>query len=366
MAGSALKQGTGKELKRLVAMLSGAIAETLGSLVGRELLVRPLEAEAIDAEGLLAKIERPCAVARGALDKGYAGKSLLTLFELPDAISMAGMLMMTPEHVINQRRADGTMVGEDAEAFAELGNVLYSGFGNVLRDAVENVDVRMQDHGIVKPGLDPGGILGEGALIVVPFRLKVADNPESIGFLVLDFATAEAWNNSPIEVQGGPAAPATATPEALPTPSGTVRVEDDGLETIPAAPIRGRLAAFVTQPEVFRILRKSCRRVGLELRRHGRGEIPNPAAHRGEIVLIDVPATGERRFDWCRRVKEIAQDTKVALLLHHPSRGMVTQAFLSKADAILGFPCEEPQLSAKLLALAADLPEPTPTAGGDG
>jgi len=357
MAGSTLKPGTGKELKRLFAMLTSAIGETLGSLVGRELVVRPLEIELIDADGLLARLERPCAVARGALDKAYAGKQLAALFELPDAISMSGMLMMTPEEVIGQRRTNGTLEGEDAEAFAELGNVLYSGFGNVLREQVPNADVRMQDHGVVKPGLDQHRLLGDGALLVAPFKLKVADYPDSTGLLILDLATAEAWNKAPLEAQGA-AAPVVADAAAPPAAGGTTRPDDDGLESIPAAPVRGRLAAFVMQTEVFRVLRRSCRRVGLELRRHGRGEIPNPAAHRGEIVLIDVPATEDRRFDWCRRVKEFGQDTKVILLLHHPSRTMVTQAFVSKADGILGFPCEEPQLSSKLASLLADLPEP--------
>ena len=360
MAGTTLKPGTGKELKRLFAMLNSAIGETLGSLVGRELSVRPLEPEIIDAEGLVARLERTCAVARGALDKDFAGRSLLTLIEVPDAIAMSGMLMMTPEDVINQRRAKGSLDGEDAEAFAELGNVLYSGLGNVLRESLGNADVRMQDQGVVKPGFDQDGILGEGALVAAPFSLKVADYPDSTGYLVIDLATAEAWNKGPLEAKSGPAA-AVADPGNAPgSVTGSLRAEDDNLESIPLAPIRGTLAAFVQQTEVFRVLRRSCRRVGLELRRHGRGEIPNPAAHRGEVVLIDIPATEERRFEWCRRVKEYGADTKVVLLLHHPSRGVVTQAFLSKADSILGFPCEETQLSQKLSALLADQPAESP------
>jgi CheY-like chemotaxis protein len=112
----------------------------------------------------------------------------------------------------------------------------------------------------------------------------------------------------------------------------------------------------VIQSDVLRVLRLSCRRVGLELTRHGRGEIPNPAAHRNEIVVLDVPPGEDRRFDWCRRIKDLSETTRVMLLLHHPSRQRVTQAFLSRADAILGFPCEEPQLSQKLEQLT---PEPT-------
>lgn len=373
MAGSTLKQGTGKELKRLLAMLTSAIGETLGSLVGRELVVRPGEVALLDAEALVGGLSKPCAVARGALDKGFAGKTLYALFEAPDAIAMAGMLMMTPDDVIQQRRAKGTIEGEDAEAFGELGNVLCSGMGNVLRENVPNIDIRLHDHGVVKPGIDKDNLLGTGPLVALAFRLKVGDYPESGGYLITDVQTAEAWNKAPLETVGGEEPAAAAAGAAPPKPTGTgLRADEEGLQDIPAAPIRGTLAAFVTSPEVFRVLRRSCRRVGLELRRHGKGEIPNPAAHKNELVLLDLPPGEDRRFEWCRRIKEFGSTTKVVLLLHHPSRNRVTQAFLSRADAIIGFPCEEPQLSQKLNPLLADLPAPaapTPppaTYGADG
>ena len=72
-------------------------------------------------------------------------------------------------------------------------------------------------------------------------------------------------------------------------------------------------------------------------------------------VTLDVPPGEERRFDWCRRIKDLSETTKVVVLLQHASRQRVTQAFLSRADAIVGFPCEEPQLSQKLDQLLADL-----------
>lgn len=366
MAGSTLKQGTGKELKRLLAMLTSAIGETLGSLVGRELVVRPGEVAVLDAEALVGGLQKPCAVARGALDKAFAGKTLYSLFEVPDAIAMAGMLMMTPDDVIQQRRAKGAMEGEDAEAFGELGNVLCSGMGNVLREQVQNIDIRLHDHGVVKPGLDKDNLLGNGPLVALAFKLKVGDYPESSGYLITDVQTAETWNKGPLEtLTGVTEEPAAAGAPAAAKPTGGLRLEEEGLQDIPAAPIRGTLAAFVASPDVFRVLRRSCRRVGLELRRHGKGEIPNPAAHKNEIVLLDVPPGEDRRFDWCKRIKEFGAAVKVVLLLHHPSRQRVTQAFLTRADAIVGFPCEEAQLSQKLGALLADAPPaaPSPAAG---
>lgn len=361
MAKSTLKPGTGKELRTLLAMLTSSIGETLGSLVGRELAVRPGDVCLLDAEALIGSLDKPFAVARGALDKGFAGKTLCTLFEAPDAVAMAGMLMMTPDDVILQRRATGTIDGEDAEAFGELGNVLCSGMGNVLRDNVQNVDIRLQDHGVVKPGLDTNGMIATGPLVAISFKMKVGEYPESTGFLVTDLETAEAWNKAPLEA-GGPETAVGAAASAAKAPGSGSRLDDDGLQDIPPAAICGTLAAFLVQSDVFRVLRRSCRRVGLELRRHGKGEIPNPAAHKNEVVLLDVPPGEERRFDWCRRLKEFGPSTKVVLLLHHPSRQRVTQAFLSRADAIVGFPCEEPHLSAKLAALAADLPPVAPSA----
>jgi hypothetical protein len=359
MTATTLKPGSGKDLRRLFALLTSSIGETLGSLVGRELVVRPGEPELTEVDAFVNALPRGCAVARGAMDKGFAGKTFHVLTETADAITMAGLLMMTPDDVIAQRRNKGTLEGEDAEAFGELGNVLYSGFGNVLREQVGNIDIRYQDHGVVKPGVDKDGLLGNGAIFAFPFRLKVGDGQESTGALIVDAATAEAWNKAPLELGAEPAAPPAAA-AAPATPAS--RVEDDGLESIPAAPIRGTLAAFVLHPDVFRMLRRSCRRVGLDLRRHGRGEIPNPAAHKNEIVLLVVPPGEDRRFDWCRRIKEISESTKVVLLILQPSRQRVTQAFVSKADAILGFPCDELQLSQKLGSLVPAAPPAAPAA----
>ena len=81
---------------------------------------------------------------------------------------------------------------------------------------------------------------------------------------------------------------------------------------------------------------------------------------RDQILLLDIPAGEDRQFDWCKRIKDFGANTKVVLLLHHPSRSRVTQAFLAKADAILGLPCDEPKLSQKLASVleAAEPVEP--------
>jgi hypothetical protein len=348
MTASTLRKGTGKELRRLFALMSTSIGETLGSLVSKPIVVRPAQTEIKAVDAFVAGLPRPYAVARGSLDKAFAGKSMLTLIELPDAIAMAGLLMMTPDDVIAQRRTRGTLGDEDTQAFGELGNVLCSGLGNVLREQVGNVDVRYQDHGTVAPGADGGGVLGTGELFLSGFRMKIGGYPESTGTFAIDVATAEAWNKAPLELDVAPA----GTSVVAGPPAASLR-DDELLDDTPAAPIRGAVAAFVQHGDAFRVLRRSCRRVGLDLRRHGRTEIPNPAAHKNGIVLLDVLPGEERRFDWCRRIKEMSDSTRVVVLLHHPSRQRVTQAFLSRADVIVGFPCEEHQLSQKLAALLA-------------
>ena len=349
MGATTVKPGSATELLRLFAMLTNSIGESMGSLVGRPIVMRPGEAEVQDAEAFGRSLARPYAVARGALDKASAGKTMAVLIEIPDAIAMAGHMMMAPDETIAERRQKGVLGSEDATAFGELGNVMFAAFANVLRDNVGNADVRFQDHGIARGGADKNELLGSGPAAVFGFRLKIGEYPESRGHILVDQATAEAWNKGPLAVGGD---------EPLARPATPGRADDDGLDSIPQAPIRGTLAAFVMQPEVFRMLRRSCRRVGLDLRRHGRGEVPNPAAHRNEFVLMDVPPGEDRRFDWCRRIKELSDSTKVVLLIHHPSRHRVTQAFLSRADAILGFPCDELHLSQKLAMLMPDAPTP--------
>lgn len=359
MVATALKEGTDTELRTLLGLVVDTIGDTLSSLVGCQIQVQRGNLLMQDPESVLSSLPRASVVARGAMDKGYAGKSLLTVVELPDAVAMAGLLMMTPTDVIAQRRKGKALESEDVEAFSELGNVLYSGYSNVLREKIQNFDLRMQDQGQIQPGSDDKGILGNERLVTFGFKIKVGEYPESQGLVTIDLETAERWNKSPLE---SVSATASASEPEPATPA--TRVDDDGLESIPAAPIRGTLAAYVIQGEVFRTLRRSCRRTGLEMRRHGRGEIPNPAAHRHEVVLLDVPPGEERRFDWCRRIKELSTTTKVVLLIHHASRQRVTQAFLSRADAILGFPCDERQLSQKLDQLIADTP-PEPSGSDD-
>ena len=361
MAGAKVTHASSKPLQRLFAMLAGSLGETLGSLVNSPIVARPGELRIVDADEHVRGLSRPSAIARGALDKAYAGRTFATAIDVADAIAMAGLLMLTPVDVVETRRAAGALEGDDAEAFQELGNVLYAGLGNVLRKQVADSDVRQRDCGIVRPGLDANGLFGAGELVVCDLSLQVGDHPATQGAFALDLATAEAWNQGPLAREGAGAggAEVEVAPAAAPAPTADGPARDDPFDSIPAAEIRGRLAAFVFEPKALDLVHRSCRRIGLELVRHSSIEVPNPAGHRDEIVVIDVPANDDRRIEWCRRVKEFQPKARIVLLLHRPARQTVTTAFAAKADVIIGLPCPESRLSPRLAALLATARAPS-------
>ena len=152
----------------------------------------------------------------------------------------------------------------------------------------------------------------------------------------------------------------TETVESEPTePSeGAEQGRDHEIEDIPEAPICGKLATYLFDQESLSTIRMSCRRVGLELEAHSRTDIPNPSAHRGHVVIIEIPPAEEKRFQWIARLKKHPHDINVVLLLQHPSRPQVVHGVATEADVILGVPFTEPQLSKKLAELVRkDEPE---------
>jgi len=145
MTTTTLHLGTGKELRRLFGKLAESIRETVASLIGKSLAAQVVDVVVADATELHALLQANVAVVHGALDKDFAGKQFCTLVEVADACAMAGLLMLTPENVIEQRQKSGKLEGEDKEAFGELANVLCSGLSSALRAEVQNVDIRLQD-----------------------------------------------------------------------------------------------------------------------------------------------------------------------------------------------------------------------------
>lgn len=332
MSGPTLSNATDTELHKLFGLLANSASEAIGSLIGRELILEPTELSLTTGDKILRSLGTSHAAVRGSLGQEDSGSSFLTLVEIADARVMAGMIMMTPDEIIEQNRDQGTLEAEELAAFGELGNVLCAGLGDTLREAVPNVDIRLRDHALIAADEDSNGFLEPGPLACCRLEIKVGEYPAGTAFFVLDQATAEEWNK-------GPLAGASA---------GAAAAAGEDADDLNDGPVRGIVNSYGTSTAAMKLLRGCCRHLGLELRRHSPAQIPNPAAHPGEIVLIDVPSYDERRIEWCRRIKDYGSTTKVALLLHRPCRSLVKKAYLSKADIILGLPIDEKQMASKL------------------
>ncbi len=328
-------------LKPLLDACCKSVQETLQTLVGKKIQVTPGALTATTPDEVAANLPGTMAVVRGALDKDFAGKTLLFLCEAGEATTLAGALMMTPDDVLTTRRNKGVLEGEELEAFAEVANVLCSGIDAVLREHVGGqIGLRKQDHSTLVPGASDTSVLGSEPLYAIAMTIAVDKLPATNASILLDRGTAERWNGGPLK--GGAGAAAGADGE-----------EDDG----PAAPIRGRLAAFLIDVATTNVLRRSCRRVGLELDKRPRGDVPNPAALKDATILIEVAPTEEKRFEWCRRIKTLRPQTKVVLLLVVPSRPHVLQAARAGADVVLGHPVSAHLLTAKLNTLLEPAPD---------
>ncbi len=347
-----IKQGT--SLNKLFATMAAAMGDTISSLIDKPVKPSAGTLELTDSCTIIDNLSARTAVIRGALDKDFAGKTLFFLVDASDATAMSGFMMMTPDDVIAERRVSGNLEGEDLEAFGEVGNVLCSGVDEVMRKRISQpIGMRLQDHGVVRPQLDEDDLLGNQPLVEYRFSLQLSDYPATDGRILIDVESAELWNGRPLN---DPEEPGDGEPGEVEEASAAA--EDRGqadelepFEDIPAAPIRGKLSCYVTDPKIYDIARRACRRAGLEMTRRGKSEVPNPAAHRNELVLLDVPVTEARRFDWCKRLKLNEPSAKVILLIHHPSRTRVVQGYMAKADVLLGWPLGDLDLAEKLTAM---------------
>jgi CheY-like chemotaxis protein len=330
------------QLERIAQRLATSIGDALSD-GGASVQARPLALRRWERSALLQRVDAPHAVLSATLGGELDGATLTVLLRGSDIATLGHLGRGSPAESIEEARQRGTLEAADLEYVAELGARMFPLLDTALRESADfPVGVTLRSHGSLAPGEDATDMLASGDVVALEVALKLDTCADSKGFLVLDAASAERLN-------GGPLALA------------------DGDDEIPQAPIIGRLAAFLADGSLLREVHRSCRRVGLELRRHGRREIPNPAAHRGDVVLIDVPVGEERRLDWCQRLKGYDPDIRVMVLLHHPSRSRVLRAFKSRADAIVGCPISEAALSPKLATLVAstDEPEPEPTEDAD-
>ena len=80
-------------------------------------------------------------------------------------------------------------------------------------------------------------------------------------WLVVDRATAEAWNKGVLDdtAPGAAAGSKDAADKAAQLAAENApKLGEEDLEDIPAAPVRGVLHAYMAAPELMRVLRRAC------------------------------------------------------------------------------------------------------------
>lgn len=248
------------------------------------------------------------------VDGKFETASLRLSLPTADARSIAALLTDPAGDATAAREATELDDG-DKEQLDKVGAMAAELLHTALQDTLG------EDIGVSHAGTAAIEAVEDVAMLAVyAFAAKVGNHDAGTCRLLLDQTTAEAWNG------------------------------DGELDDVfrPSVPTRGRLACYLGDAEPFDLLRRAGRRVGLDLDNRPTSEVPNPAVHRGKLVLIDVPARQDHRISWCKRLKEYDGETRVVLLLRQPSKPLVVSGFLAKADLIVGLPIAERDLAAKL------------------
>lgn len=308
--------------------IASEITEAVRTLIDRKLVCQKGELRQTTIDALASELPNPAVVVRGT-------STVRFVVNAPTAVTLAACMRMDSTQALEEERAEGTLKQEDLEAFGDIATVFCSGAESALHRVLPDQELRLESYRAFETDSKWGEHLGSGSLVWYRFPLAIDEFPDSSIHIILDAETAELWNG-----------------ESL-----------DSLEVIPQAPIRGKLAAYIVDPRLLEVVKRTCRRVGLELDRYPTSAIPNPAAHKGQLVLMDVPTGEERRFGWCKRLARHPGGIKTILIIHHPSRARVIEGFRSLAHTILGWPVTEAQLSAKIDAMLDDSPEPSEVEG---
>lgn len=325
-------------LKPVLEACCGSIREAVGAAVPCRVEFDPKGLAATTVSEVAALLTRPAVLVRGAFEDGPPGASIRFVCDGAAAAALAAPSSASGD----ESPSPGRGIALDAERLATFGTVaraICAGIDGVLREHLgARFGVRLDRHALLPDGGAAAADLGRGAVYELNLTLRVGDAPATRASLLVDRTLGDEWNGGPVEF--------------APPGASHAEDEDDG----PAAPVRGRLAAFVTDGHTTPVLRRVCRRIGLEFDKRPRGEVPNPAAHREDVVFIEVPPGNERRFDWCRRIKSFRPESKVVLLLVLPSRHQVLQAARAGADVVLGHPLDRDHVTQKLNALLDHAP----------
>lgn len=307
-----------------------AIATNIQSLVDKDVTLTPVAPTIINNELLQQQLNEKFTHLHGNLEKDYEGR-ISILFSWPASITLSSLLRMIPEEVVGQARKAGTWTEEDDEAFGEVGNILFSALDETLRGTVKGkVNIRLGGFEKLDFLSEEPDILPEDTYLSYAFTCQVGEYPEDQGYLLIPLDAGEKFNGSAIGFH---------------SPGGE---EDDDDEFFEDAEIQGHLSVYGNQGDVLKTLRTACRRVGLVFDKRPKSEVPNPAAHREHVVVLEIGRGQEKRFDWCRRLKAANENIKVIILLLQPTKLGVVLAYKAQADAILGWPAREKEISSKL------------------
>lgn len=320
---AAVLEGTAESVVQSVNSLPDVAAKTSGG-----------ELVSMTHDELLATITAQHTVTRGAIGDAAAGQRILLVMPATDAVTLSSIISTTPADTIEERRQAGTIGGEEFEAFGEIAKTVCSGLDERLRaDLDASVSVKFENTGLIAPNQDDDDLLGNERFVAIKFAWTINDFPSDDAYLLVSWKTAEAWNGGPISDADGAQSPMFA----------------DMIEA--EVEHRGVIACYLADSEPYHLVRRAARRAGLDLDNRPAAEVPNPATYRGRVVLIDVPLRNEKRFHWCKRLKEYEPSCRVVLMVRHPSRQRIVLGFLSKADVIIGWPLSEEDLFDKLNSL---------------
>ena len=322
MAESAPAPNAASTLEALLETTNAALIESLLTQTGVELRATDGEIVCLQPSDVLERVDGEITIARAALGGEFDGRSLRVILASRETATIAGHVQSLDDAEIETNREAGKLEGGSLAEFEGIACTLFEALASKLGGSLDaECSVAPDGHGTLALDGEPEGWLGTDELVAYRTKFQIGDAPTSEMWLCIDRATAEAWNGAPFDSGSN-------EPEPIPT--------------------RGTISCYLADAEPYNLVRRACRRSGLDTDHRPSSEVPNPAAYRGKLVLIDIPVRSDRRFDWCRRLKDYDPTCRVVLMLRQPSRQRVVQGFLARADVIVGWPLEEEELTAKL------------------
>lgn len=341
MADFVLNKDQIAQLEQLCVTFTYELGEALEALIDRSVRVEIGALEAVSGAELRAGLDHPHAAMRFEVEAPAASEEgdddaksadsakppLFFVMHVPEARALSAMLQGAKDDQISARRKSVLDDG-DQQQLGKLASAATEGL-NAKVKAVAELDANASyvDLHTITTATDTTDQLDASQYVSFEFPMSIGGAPAIAVRILIAYAVAEAWNGKPLDPAFG-----------------------RNVQT------RGTLATYLADVETYDVVRSACRRVGLDLDNRSAAEVPNPAAYRGRLVLLDIPLRAEKRFQWCKRLKDYEESAKVILLIRQPSKQRVVSGFLAKADVIIGWPLTERELATKLEEAMADMP----------